>query len=162
MRSFSRCPPWVGIACALLSSPIWADTHDTLSHLVVHVRNWNASEPPQITWNEVSPGLGGQYQLEPHWAWQAGVYRNSLSRSAAYCLWDWTTLQAGRWAAGLSVGTVVGGYHQRVKAVAGLHGQWQHACWGVASRAFPKPPAGKFPELHRSAVTALELAGRLP
>lgn len=162
MKSFLFGAPWVGVACALLSAPAWAGTEDAQWHLVVHVRSWHASKPPQVVWNESNTGLGLRRQVSDRWAWQVGAYRNSLSHASAYGLWDWTPLQAGRWSAGLSAGAVVGGYQERIKPAVGLYAQWQHLRWGAALRVLPKPPSSRHPELHRSAVTALELSWRLP
>jgi hypothetical protein len=162
MLPFSRCASWAGVALAVLSAPAWANTEPAQWRLVLHVRSWHASAPPQITWNEFNPGLGLRRQLSTDWAWQVGAYRNSIGGTSAYGLWDWTPWHAERWALGLSAGAVVGGYQERVKPAVGLYGQWQHERWGAALRVFPKPPPGRYPELHRSAATALELSWRLP
>ena len=162
MQIFLRRSFLAGIAFATLSAHPWANAEEAHWRLVLHVRSWHASAPPHITWNEDNLGIGLRRQRSPDWAWQVGAYRNSLSRASAYGLSDWTPWHAGRWSVGLSAGAVVGGYQERFKPAVGLYGQWQHVRWGAALRIFPKPPLGRYPELHRSAVTALELSWRLP
>lgn len=66
-------------------------------------------------YQQLNLGAGLRAQWNPAWAWQAGVYRNSVDETSAYLLADWTPLRAGPFSAGL-FGGAASGYHEGGKA----------------------------------------------
>jgi hypothetical protein len=111
------------LVLALLGSPVMAQ------QVVIHgFTHHTKPRPSGLPWNEVNPGVALRFPTE-YGSWQAGVYKDSVSKPTAYILTDYTPVSYG----GIKFGAFLGAKHSdKTSAIAGLVAQGKHATLRVA------------------------------
>lgn len=140
------------LAAAILSPAANAQSSWHLQlHTVSHHLNDRANGRE---WNENNAGIGVRRDFGPDWSAQVGAYRNSIDKTSAYALAEWTPLQVGQLSAGAFAG-IRTNYTKPVQPAAGALVRWQGEQASITVRLSPK--AGNT----GSAVIALELGWKL-
>ena len=117
---------WLFWSAILLSNT----THAADVHIVAHTVSRHLTERANgKQWNEANAGLGVRYQLRPDWSVQAGAYRNSINRTSAYAIAEWTPVRY----AGLFAGAATG-YADGVRPVGGALLRWDNVTVRLAPR----------------------------
>jgi hypothetical protein len=122
------------------------DVHVVLHGLSLH----SQSRENGRDWNQVNTGLALRYELNSSLSVQLGGYRNSLDRTSAYALADWTPLQVGQLQMGGFVGVTTrykAGYQTPLGGVV----RWQQEHVSLAVRLVPR----------RNSIISIELGWRI-
>lgn len=146
----------------LLLSPEAKAKDEGAWHVVLHTHSWHSSQPVGRRWNEDNWGLGIRRDFSQQWSWQVGAYRDSLKETSAYVLADWMSWAFDALTVGAGFGVITGGgYEEKYTPAAALVLRYSVERCSATVRFFPKPPPGYNPNIHRTAVTALEFSWRL-
>ena len=127
-------------ACALFA---WASTAAAEDYsIVVHGLSYHTQARLQGTpWNERNVGLALRIKQSNDLSYQLGVYRDSLYRTSAYGLVDYTPLQLGD----LQVGGFAGiRNYGRFLPIVGATVRYEQPGWAVTLRIAPAPQGVKF------------------
>lgn len=89
-------------------------------------------------WNEANTGIGVRHETSENTSVQVGVYRNSIDRTSAYVVGDWTPIGVGPVRVGAFAGAATGYERFKVAPVGGLVARVMGERYGVTFRAAPK------------------------
>ena len=118
-------------AVALTACQAQAETHLQLHGISKHVEQRAVGE-----WNERNVGLGLRKQYNPDFGVQVGLYRNSISRTTAYALAQYTPLHVGKLSGGMFAG-LASGYNYRYPVAGGLLATYQGSVYSTTVRYIP-------------------------
>lgn len=107
--------------------------------MVHSISHHTQPRPNGGNWNENNAGIALRYALNSSVSAQAGVYRNSINRSSAYALVDWTPLEVGPLLLGGFAGSVTG-YSPDPRLMGGLLVRYQPGRFSATVRGVPKVP----------------------
>lgn len=123
------------IAAALLAciGAAQAADYSIVVHGLSHHTEQRKSGKP---WNEVNGGLGIRATVKDSLSVQVGAYRDSVFKTTAYALADFTPLHVGDFAAG---GFAGGKYSTALKPILGALLRYESSGWAVTGRVGPAP-----------------------
>jgi hypothetical protein len=137
------------LAALLVIPSVKAEEGDV--HIVLHGLSLHSQARENgRDWNQVNAGLALRYELDTSWSMQLGGYRNSMNRTSAYALADWTPLQVDQ----LQIGGLVGvmtGYKSDLRPALGGVVRWQREHLSLALRLVPR----------KNAIVCMELGWRI-
>jgi hypothetical protein len=137
------------LAALLVIPSVKAEEGDV--HVVLHSLSLHSQARDNgRDWNQVNTGLGLRYELDRSLSVQFGGYRNSLDRTSAYALADWTPLQIDQLQMGGFVGVTThnkSGYNTPLGGVV----RWQQEHLSLALRLVPR----------KNTIISIELGWRI-
>ena len=150
----TTAPTLAALALAIgLAGNASAQTGDATSatHLVLHgLSHHFEARPNGQRWNEVNTGLGLRHDFGGDLSGQIGIYRNSMARTGAYALLDYTPLHLGPVNIGAFAGAATG-YLPALCPMVGAVLRMDAGRFTPTLRLIPKVPG------HNPATVALEI-----
>ena len=118
-------------AVALTACQAQAETHLQVHGISHHLEARSVGQ-----WNERNVGLGMRKQYTRDLGVQAGFYRNSIDRTTAYLLGQYTPLHVGSLSAGVFAG-LASGYNYKYPLAGGLLATYQGGKYSTTLRYIP-------------------------